>query len=411
MEVSMVPAKIRAVFMRGGTSKALFFHERDLPEDPHLRDRVILAVFGSPDPKQIDGMGGATPVTSKCAIIRPGSRPGIDVDYTFAYVGLGRPFVDYKGNCGNIASAVGPFAIDEGLVQAEEPTTLVRVLNTNTGKVIEEEVPVENGRAATWGDCEIAGVPGTGPRIRMGFVDPGGAATGRLLPTGRVRDALDVPGIGKVDVSIVDAANAVVFVRARDLGLTGAELPEELNARKDLLRLIERIRCFGGAACGLIEDPEAGTARSPAVPKISIVGPAQDHRDTSGRFLGAAEVDLLARMMALQSPHQSYAVTAGVATAAAAALPGSVVHEVVGESVGQTGRYRLANPAGVMNLGVVMEERDGAPHVKKGVIERTARRLMEGFVHVPGRLLREIELGLAPSVVLEKDVRGGFSAD
>jgi hypothetical protein len=407
----MVPSKIRTVFMRGGTSKALFFHERDLPEDPELRDRVILAVFGSPDPKQIDGMGGATPVTSKCALIRPGSRPGIDVDYTFAYVGLGRAFVDYKGNCGNIASAVGPFAIDEGLVRVEEPTTLVRVLNTNTGKVIEEEVPVQDGRAATWGDCEIAGVPGTGPRIRMGFVDPGGAATGKLFPTGRVRDELEVPGLGKLEASIVDAANAVVFVRARDLGLTGAELPEELSARKDLLRLIERIRCFGGAACGLIDDPEAGTSESPAVPKISIVGAPRDHRDTSGRAVSAGQVDLLARMMALQSPHQSYAVTAGIATAAAAAIPGTLVNEMVGEGVGRTGRIRLANPAGVMNLEVVVEDRDGRPHVKKGVIERTARRLMEGFVHVPGRLLREIELGLPPSVVLERDVREGFSAD
>src|SRR6267378_7214190 len=244
----MTQARVRAVYMRGGTSRCLVFHEGDLPAAGPERDYILLAALGSPDPygRQLDGLGGGISSLSKACIIGPTSRPGADVDYTFAQVEVGKPVVDYKGNCGNCSSSVGPFAIDERLVKWTEGETLVRIHNTNTKKVIVAHVPVRDGEAVVEGDFELAGVAGHGARIALDFLDPGGAGTGRLLPTGRPRDV-----VAGVEVSCVDATNAVVFVRARDLGLTGTETPQAIDADHDLSARLEKLRVEAAARIGM----------------------------------------------------------------------------------------------------------------------------------------------------------------
>ncbi|MCK4790403.1 MAG: 3-methylitaconate isomerase, partial [Desulfobacteraceae bacterium] len=235
--------RIPAVYMRGGTSKAVFFHENHLPKNPEIRDRVILATYGSPDPncRQIDGMGGAVSSTSKVAIISPSKDPDYDVNYHFGQVGIDKPKIGYQGNCGNISSAVGPFAIDEGLVNPEESITKVRIYQTNTKKLIVAEVPVKDGLYNEEGSYAIDGVPGTGGRITLHFFNPGGSVTGKLLPTGNVTDVIEVPGGGEITISIVDAANPVVFVRARDLGLRGTEI-YEIDGSGEIRQKLEAIR-------------------------------------------------------------------------------------------------------------------------------------------------------------------------
>src|SRR5438552_3203488 len=261
----MTQRRVRAVYMRGGTSRCLCFHAEDLPEPGRERDSILLAALGSPDPygRQLDGLGGGISSLSKACIIGPPTLPGADVDYTFAQVEVKKAFVDYAGNCGNCSSAVGPFAIDEGLVRATEGVTRVRIHNTNTKKLIVAHVPVEDGEAAVRGDFELAGVGGRGARIALDFVEPGGAGTGRLLPTGRPRDV-----VAGVEVSCVDATNPVVFVRARDLGLTGTETPQAIDADHDVSARLEKLRVEAAARMGMPE--------SAAVPKIAFVAPPTD---------------------------------------------------------------------------------------------------------------------------------------
>ncbi|MFN8458249.1 MAG: PrpF domain-containing protein [Anaerolineae bacterium] len=378
--------KIPCTIMRGGTSKALFFHEADLPEDQPRRDQVLLAAFGSPDPRQIDGLGGSYSTTSKAAIIGPSQAAGIDVNYTFGQVSITAPLVDYRGNCGNISSAVGPFAIDEGLVAALEPCTCVRILNTNTNKVIEAEVPVAEGCAAIEGDCVISGVPGSGGRVRLGFVDPGGSVTGQLLPTGRALDILTVPGLGEIEASLVDAGNPGVFVRARDAGLLATELPDELDAQPAVLERLERIRSAAAVAMGLVEEAGRATELSPAVPKIAIVAPPTSYRQANGATVQAEKVDVVARIMSMQRTHRSYAITGAIALAAAAGIPGTVVAEVTGSASGLAKQFRLGHPAGTMTLEVVTAQTNGSLQILKVIAERTARRLMDGYVYVPQRV-------------------------
>lgn len=380
-----VQRRIRCTVMRGGTSKGLFFHEDDLPAERELRDRVLLSAFGSPNPRQIDGLGGATSTTSKTAIISPATAEGVDVNYTFGQISVNSPLVDYRGNCGNISSAVGPFAIDEGLVPAEEPLTVVRILNTNTSKIIEAQVPVTNGCAAIEGDTQIAGVSGTGARIGLTFVDPGGSVTGRLLPTGRVRERLEVPGWGELEVSMVDAGNPAIFFRAADIGLTATEAPDELDARQDILDLFEMIRSAAAVAMGLADDVELATERTPAVPKVAAVASPAAYETATGEVISSEQVDLVARIMSMQRAHRAYALTGAVATAAAAALDGSVVAEVMRQGDRAQGELRLGHPAGPMSLAV--EFAQGGPEPRLRVtVERTARRLMDGQVYVPARI-------------------------
>ena len=376
--------RIPAVLMRGGTSKGLFFHEKDLPPEPRLRDRAILAAYGSPDPykRQIDGVGGALSVTSKVAVIGPSPAPDYDVVYHFGQVSIDRPIVDVKGNCGNISSAVGPFAVDEGLVTAVEPVTRVRIHQKNTNKLIVAEVPVKDGKFNEEGDYAIDGVPGTGSRILLRFVDPAGAVTGKLFPTGNRRDRFDIPGRGAVEVTCIDAANPFVFVPAAALGLSGTET-EELERRAEIKSLLEAIRCRAAVRLGITASEEEATRRSQAVPKVAVVAAPGAYAALSGRAVKAHEVDLLARMMSMGTLHRSYAVSGAVATAGAAMIPGTVVSELLAEEDRGKDLLRIGHPGGVIDVGAVVEPRAGAFIYSEAVLGRTARRLMEGNVLVP----------------------------
>jgi len=377
---------IPAVLMRGGTSKGLFFHEKDLPAEPLLRDRVILAAYGSPDPykRQIDGVGGALSVTSKSAVIGPSPSPEYDVVYHFGQVSIDRPIVDVKGNCGNMSSAVGPFAVDEGLVKAVGPVTRVRIHQKNTNKLIVAEVPVKDGKFNEEGDYAIDGVPGTGSRILLRFVDPAGAVTGKLFPTGNRRDRFDIPGRGAVEVTCIDAANPFVFVPAAALGLSGTET-EELERRAEIKSLLEAIRCRAAVRLGITASEEEAARRSQAVPKVAVVAAPATYAALNGRMVEAREVDLLARMMSMGTLHRSYAVSGAVATAGAAMIPGTVVGELVREEARGRDLLRIGHPGGVIDVGAVIEPRAGEHIYREAVLERTARRLMEGHVLVPGR--------------------------
>jgi len=323
--------------------------------------------------RQIDGLGGAFSTTSKTAIISPPSVPDADVDYTFAQVDVTRPVVDYTGNCGNISSAIGPFAVDEALVDAREPETLVRIHNTNTRKLIHAHVPVAGGAAAVAGDFALHGVPGTGARITLDFLDPGGAVTGRLLPTGRARDVLDVPGLGAVPASLVDATNPMVFVRAKDLGLEGTERPESLDAEPGLPQRLEAIRGAGAARMGI-----PGSA---ATPKIALVAPPSAFTGLDGTRYGPERVDLVARVISMGNCHRAFALTAAMCLAVAAQIDGTVVRECVGSA--QALDLRLGHPSGVLPIAAAVTTVEPEPRAERVTVYRTARRLMEGFVRVP----------------------------
>jgi hypothetical protein len=364
-----VQRRVRAVFMRGGTSRALFFHEADLPAPGPERDRLFLAALGSPDPygRQLDGLGGGISSLSKCCVIGPPSLAGADVDYTFAQVDVRTPLVDYSGNCGNCSSAVGPFAVDEKLVAATEGETVVRIHNTNTRKLIVAHVPVEAGQAAVRGDFELAGVPGRGARIALDFLDPGGAGTGRLLPTGRPRDVVE-----GVEASLVDATNPMVFVRARDLGLAGTESPQAIDADRALGVRLEAIRVAAARLMGL--------APGPAIPKVAVVAPPAPFTALDGTAYEAARTDLLGRVISMGNCHRAFALTAAMCLAVAARVPGTVVHEC---AAAREDDVRLGHPSGVLPVAASVGWRDGQPWAERVTVYRTARRLMEGFVLVP----------------------------
>ena len=374
--------RLPAVFMRGGTSRALFFRRADLPDDRALWDRIFQAALGGPDPygRQLDGLGGGYSSTSKIAVIGPPSRPDVDLDYTFAQVDVTTQRVDYRGNCGNISSAVGPYAIDEGLVPLRTaadgaPEAIVRFLNTNTAKVIVAHVPVADGGAAVEGDFELPGVPGRGARITLDFLDPGGAATGRLLPTGAPLDQIE--GLA---ASLVDATNPMVFVRASDLGLTGAEPPEALDADAGLLARLEGVRAAATVRMGMAPDPATATERSPAVPKIALVAPGSP-----------GESDLNVRLVSMGRFHRAVALTGAMCLAVAAHLPGTLAAEAAGRLAPGAG-VRIGHPAGVLPIAAAVEpSAEGGPRAVRVRVYRTARRLMEGWVRVPGRVLTDAE--------------------
>ena len=365
--------------MRGGTSRGAFFHAADLPRDAELRERVILAVYGSPDVRQIDGIGGADPLTSKVAIVAPSTRSDADVDFTFGQVRITEAVVDFTGNCGNLSAGIAPFAIDEGLVDAVEPETVVRIYLTNTDSVITSRVRVRDGIALAEGDAEVPGVPGRGSSIMIDFGE-GSSVLGRgLLPTGSVRDTLSTPS-GTVEVSIVDAGNPVVFVRPEAAGLSGAELPDDLTAA--VLDRLEEIRGAGAVRLGLVDAPEQAATVTPAIPKLYMVSPPVAYSDLRGRRVAASDVDLIGRGLSMQRPHRAYAGTVAVCTAAAAGTPGTLVADVVGDRPG--GRpLRIGHPGGVMPVEGTVEIRPDGPVLTSAVIERTARRIMDGIVYVP----------------------------
>lgn len=376
--------RIRCALMRAGTSRGLFVMRNELPADPRLRDKVILRMYGSPDVRQIDGLGGADSLTSKLAIVGPPTRPDADVDYTFAQVSITERFVDFAGNCGNISSGVGPFAIDEGLVDAEEPVTTVRIHQTNTKCLIVAEVPIANRKAAVEGDYHIDGVPGTGARIGLDFSDTAGAVTEHILPTGRPVDRLDVPGVGPIDVTVVDAGTPCVFVRAADMGIRGTETPAQIDADQELNDRIERIRGTAAACVGIVERWQDAAQKSPYLPFFVLISPPADYLDfTTGRTVQAEEVDFVARLLFMLKMHKAYAVTGTVCTGAAAKIPGTIVYEASRPESRDRALTLIGHPAGVIDIEAVVELGGGEPNLVRASVGRTARRLMEGYVFVP----------------------------
>jgi len=380
---------IRCTIMRGGTSKGIFLHRNDLPQDPVLRDKVIMRIFGAPDPREIDGIAGAELLTSKLALIGPSTRPDCDVDYLFGQVSMVEPMIDYKSNCGNVSSAVGPFAIDEGMVDAVEPITKVRIHQVNTGKVIIAEVPVKDGRAVVEGKHRIDGVPGTGAKIILDWADAAGSLTGKLLPTGKVVDTLKVEGEGEFEVSLVDAAIPTVFIRAEALGLKGNETPQQIDADKALLQKIEKIRSVAAQVMGLCKDWRKATKEVPYSPFFAICAPPMDYKDwTTGKKIPEKSVDLVVRLLFMQKMHLTYPVTGTTCTVAAAMIPGTIANQLARKDIIERGELRIGHPAGVIAPeGKVVREKGGFV-LKRATVDRTARRLMSGYAYIPKSTLK-----------------------
>ena len=388
----MKQLKIPAAFMRGGTSNAVVFHAKDLPADRALWDEIFLAAIGSPDPygRQLDGMGGGVSSLSKVCVVGPSTRADADIDYTFAQVLVKDARVDYSANCGNMSSAMGPFAVDEGLVRLNGAEALVRVHNTNTGKIIWSRFPLDDGAAAVDGALAIPGVSGTGAPVRLEFREPGGATTGKLLPTGNVADTLDVPGCGKVRVSMVDAANACVFVLASDIGAKGTELPDEIDANPDLLKKLEAIRVAASVAMGITKTPQEASRRT-GVPFVGFVSAPQDSRTLTGETIKAASVDLTGRAMSNGQPHRALPLTVSLCMAVAARLDGSVAFEAARTAEDREAEIRIAMPSGILTVAASVRKLEGQWHAEQGAFYRTQRRMFDGNVYlrasrVPGYL-------------------------
>ena len=369
--------------MRGGTSNAIVLHERDLPRDRAQWDEIFLAAIGSPDPygRQLDGMGGGISSLSKVCVVGPPTRDDADIDYTFAQVQVKEAKVDYSGNCGNMSSAMGPFAVDEGLIKVSGNDALVRVHNTNTKKIIHARFALDGGLCAVDGDLTIPGVSGTGSPVKLEFREPGGATTGKLLPTGNVIDTLDVPGVGKIRVSLVDAANACCFLKAADLGLTGTEMPEALDASADLLAKLGKIRIAASIAMGIGKDA-ADAATKRVVPFVGFVSGPQDAPSLSGETIAGASVDLTGRMLSNGQPHRALPLTVSLCMAVAARIEGSLVHAVTRATADASAPIRIAMPSGILVVGADVQKINGAWHAEQGAFFRTQRRMFDGFVYV-----------------------------
>lgn len=372
---------LKCSIVRGGTSKGIFIKRQDLPVDPQVRDNVILSLYGSPDYRQIDGLGGADVLTSKLALIAPSTVEGADVDYTFGQVSFEIPFIDYNGNCGNISSAVGPYAIDEGMVTPEEPFTTVRINMTNSDRIIYAEVPVKDGKSVAEGDFAIDGCPGTGAKITLDWRNAAGAITGKLLPTGNVKDAIEVDG-KQYEVSIVDAGNALVFVRSEDMGMIGTESAEEIEANKPLMDLIEKIRGRAAVMMGLVEKPEEAETKSPYNPFFAIVSSPADYEAPGSGSVKAEEIDIVSRLLFMLKMHKTYPITGTVCTGAAARIPGSIVWEVLRPEAKERLTINIGHPGGIIPVESEAEVNGCEISYSRIGVYRTARRLMDGYAYI-----------------------------
>lgn len=376
--------KFRTVFMRGGTSKGCMFLREDLPADREDWDEIFLQVMGSPDPKQIDGMGGTVSSNNKIVVVWKSEEDGVDVEYLVGQVIVGKNQIDYKSNCGNMTAAVGPFAVESGLVPIEQPVTTVHLLNRNTDKYIDVTVPIdrETGSFAEEGDCAIAGVDGTAAELLVSFLNPAGAKTGLLLPTGNCIDTLDIPGHGPVEATILDVSNPMVLVHASAVGLQGTELPEEINRNKEASDLLEKIR---GTACvkmGFARDLQDAAENSPAVPKVGFVTAPQSYVDIAGKQVEEGQMDICARVISVFKCHKACPLTSAGAISVAAALKGSVVQKVL-RPMEKVEQVRIGHPSGVMTMVPDLQVRDdGMIDLRAVAVQRTARRIMDGHVYV-----------------------------
>ncbi len=384
--------RIPATYMRGGTSKGVFFRLQDLPESAQVpgaaRDALLMRVIGSPDPygKHTDGMGGATSSTSKCVIISKSSQPGHDVDYLYGQVSIDTAFVDWSGNCGNLSTAVGPFAISNGFIDASrlprEGVFPVRVWQANIGKTIVVHVPISNGQVQETGDFELDGVTFPAAEIVLEFIDPAdeGEGGGAIFPTGNLVDALEVPGVGKLQVTMINAGIPSIFVNAADIGYTGTELQDAINGDAKALAMFEAIRAHGAVRMGLIATV-ADAAKRQHTPKVIFVAPPANYSASSGKQVAGADIDLLARALSMGKLHHAMMGTAAVAIGTAAAIPGTLVNIAAGG--GRREAVRFGHPSGTLRVGAEAEQVNGQWTVRKAVMSRSARVLMEGFVRVP----------------------------
>ncbi|MFG6442578.1 2-methylaconitate cis-trans isomerase PrpF [Roseateles sp. LKC17W] len=382
--------RIPATYLRGGTSKGVFFRLEDLPETCRVpgqpRDRLFQRVIGSPDPyaAQIDGMGGATSSTSKCVIISPSTRAGHDVDYLYGQVSIDKDFVDWSGNCGNLSTGAGAFAIHAGYVRdvPQDGICTVRIWQANIGKTIVAHVPVRSGQVQESGDFELDGVTFPAAEIVLEFLDPAddGDDGGAMFPTGNLVDDLDVPGLGTVKATLINSGIPTVFVNAADIGHTGAELREHINGSPALLAKFEALRVAGALRMGLIQTAEEAATRQ-HTPKIAFVAPAADYTTSSGKAVPAGDIDLLVRALSMGKLHHAMMGTASVAIATAAAIPGTLVNLAAGG--GERAAVRFGHPSGVLRVGAQARQVDGQWTVTKAVMSRSARILMEGVVRVP----------------------------
>ncbi|MBB1605460.1 MULTISPECIES: 2-methylaconitate cis-trans isomerase PrpF [unclassified Pseudomonas] len=385
--------KISATYIRGGTSKGVFFRLQDLPERCQVpgaaRDKLFMRVIGSPDPysAHIDGMGGATSSTSKCVILSKSSQPGHDVDYLYGQISIDKAFVDWSGNCGNLSTAAGAFAIHAGLVDPERipdnGTCVVRIWQANINKTIIAHVPVTNGQVQETGDFELDGVTFPAAEIVLEFLDPSddGEEGGSMFPTGNLVDDLEVPGVGTFKATMISAGIPTVFVNAEDIGYKGTELREDINSDPEQLARFEKIRIAGALRMGLIKTPEEAATRQ-HTPKIAFVSPPKDYRTSSGKQVQAGDVDLLVRALSMGKLHHAMMGTAAVAIGTAAAVPGTLVNLAAGG--GERSAVRFGHPSGTLRVGAEAKQVDGEWTVTKAIMSRSARILMEGWVRVPG---------------------------
>ena len=386
--------KIPATYMRGGTSKGVFFRLADLPaaaqQPGPARDRLLQRVIGSPDPygKQIDGMGAATSSTSKTVIVSPSTRADHDVDYLFGQVAIDRDFVDWSGNCGNLSAAVGPFAIASGLIDAAKVpangTCTVRIWQANIGKTIVAHVPITNGQVQETGDFELDGVTFPAAEVALEFIDPAdegeGEGGGAMFPTGHVVDQLEVPGVGSFQATLINAGIPTIFLNAADLGYTGTELQPAINGDPAALARFETIRAWGAVKMGLIYGV-AEAAKRQHTPKIAFVAPPANYTASSGKPVQAADIDLLVRALSMGQLHHAMMGTAAVAIGTAAAIPGTLVNLAAGG--GQRSAVRFGHPSGTLRVGAEAAQVNGQWAVTKALMSRSARVLMSGWVHVP----------------------------
>ena len=386
--------KIAATYMRGGTSKGVFFRLQDLPDSAQVagpaRDALLLRVIGSPDPygKQIDGMGGATSSTSKAVIVAPSSRPGHDVDYLFGQVSIDSGFVDWSGNCGNLSAAVGPFAIDRGMLDparlAQDGLVTLRIWQANIGKTIVAHVAVRAGAVQESGDFELDGVTFPAAEVQLEFLDPAAeeeGGGGAMFPTGQLVDQLDVPGVGSFKATMINAGIPAIFVNAEDIGYLGTELQDAINGDPQALARLESIRAHGALRMGLIAHID-DAARRQHTPKLAFVAAPAGYTSSSGKQVAAGDVDLLVRAISMGKLHHAMMGTAAVAIGTAAAIPGTLVNLAAGG--GARTAVRFGHPSGILRVGAEAREQDGQWKVGKAIMSRSARVLMEGWVRVPG---------------------------
>ena len=372
---------IKATYYRGGTSKGVFFQKKDLPtQDEKELNKIFLKVIGSPDPngRQLNGMGGGVSSVSKCVIISPSERDDADVDYNFIQIAVDQPIAEWNNNCGNLSGAVGPYAVQEGIIKPKEGENKIRIYQVNTDKIIHSTFNVRDGKPEIEGDYTIAGVYGESSKVRLDYLEPGGSGTGKLLPTGNVIDEIEIDGFGKIKVSVVDAATPLIYIQAEDLGLKGTESPDELDGNAEKMEIIQKIRRKCAFMTGLSKSEHEAPMNTP---RIGIVTSPKDYVSLDKSNIKGDDQDITVRMFSMGKTHKAIMGTAGVNIGVAAAIEGTIPNLIKRKDSNPL-ELRAGNPSGVMTAGAVIEQVDGKPHAKSAIMYRTFRPLMRGEVLV-----------------------------